>query len=341
MKAGLIGFPGSGRETVFRALTGLPALKAPSEQRQGEAPVPDERLDYLSGLFQPRKHTPAKLELFLPKPHGATPGEAMRLSLEKLRDSDVLLAVARNFPGQGLPLPDPAKEAAAIQSELLVTDYLTVEKRLERLAEDRKRGKKGDPAEEELLELARLSLESNRPLREVEAVRLAPCLKGFGFLSAKPCLALINQPDDGDGGAADGPIGPGRELSIKGRLEEEISQLEAAEAREFLRDYGLDEPVAARVSRTLYQLMDLISFFTVGEDECRAWTVGRGEEALSAAGRIHSDIRKGFIRAEVVSFQDFKACGGMAEAKRKGLFRLEGKTYPVADGDIIHFRFNL
>jgi ribosome-binding ATPase YchF (GTP1/OBG family) len=151
-----------------------------------------------------------------------------------------------------------------------------------------------------------------------------------------------NRPDE-DGG--DGTPAPGAPplpwLSLRGSLEAEIARLEPAEAAEFLADYGLSEPGRARVAKAVLSLMDLISFFTVGEDECRAWTVARGEDALAAAGRIHSDIRKGFIRAEVVAYDDFRACGGFAEAKRKGVFRLEGKTYKVADGDIVHFRFNV
>jgi ribosome-binding ATPase YchF (GTP1/OBG family) len=339
MKAGLIGFPGSGRDTIFRALTGLPTAPGLNDFRQGEALVEDSRLDYLSGLFQPKKHTPARIELFLSRPQGQNPPESLKLSLEKVRDCDLLLLVLRNFPQIGMETPAPEKEAKNLESELLVTDYVTVEKRLEKLAEEKKRGKKNDPAEVELLTLAKDLLEKGTPLRTEPKIVQAPFLKGFGFLSAKPILFLINNPDDGDDCfKIDLNIS---QLSLRGSLEAEISRLEPEEAGEFLADYGLSEPGRARVVKTIYGLMDLISFFTVGEDECRAWTINRGEDALSAAGRIHSDIKKGFIRAEVVAFADFQESGGFNEAKKKGLFRLEGKTYIVADGDIVHFRFNV
>ncbi|MDR2460088.1 MAG: DUF933 domain-containing protein [Deltaproteobacteria bacterium] len=339
MKAGIIGFPGSGRDTVFRALTALPRVEGLNEQRLGEALVEDARLDYLSGLFNPKKHTPAKLELFSARPLGQNKNESIRLSLEKVRDCDVLLLVVRNFPDPSQKTQAPLEEAEEILNEFLVTDYISVEKRLERLGEERKRGKKADPIEAELLDLAKGLLEANTPLRGEPKITCAPLLKGFGFLSAKPYLVLVNNPDDGDDSFK--LSAPLPQLSLRGNLEAEIAALEPEEAPEFLADYGLKEPGRARVIKTLYELMELISFFTVGEDECRAWTLTRGEDALTAAGKIHSDIKKGFIRAEVVAFDDFKATGGFAEAKKKGVFRLEGKTYKVIDGDIIHFRFNV
>jgi GTP-binding protein YchF len=339
MKAGIIGLPGSGRDTIFRALTGLDPVQGLNEQRQGEALVEDPRLDWLSSIFNPKKHTPARAELFLSRPQGQSPSEALKLSLEKARDSDVLLTVLRNFDSPGQDPPDPAKAAEAIESELLVTDYLTVEKRLERMAEERKKGKKPDQEEQNLLELAKDLLEANRPIREEQRIASSARLRGFGFLSAKPSLLIVNCPDDGDDSFK--IASPLPQIALRGSLEAEISRLEPDEAQEFLADYGLSEPGRARVVKTVYAMMDLISFFTTGEDECKAWTVSRGEDALSAAGKIHTDIRKGFIRAEVVAFDDFKACGGFNEAKKKGLFRLEGKTYIVQDGDIVHFRFNV
>ncbi|MDR1313812.1 MAG: DUF933 domain-containing protein [Deltaproteobacteria bacterium] len=339
MKAGLIGLASSGRDTIFRALTGLDAVPGLNEQRQGEAPVEDPRLDWLSSVFSPKKHTPARVDLHLSRPLGQNPSESLKLSLEKVRDADVLLVVLRNFESPALEPPDPLKEAAAVESELLVTDYVTVEKRLERIAEERKKGRKGDPAEQELLELAKTALEANAPLRDEAKIASAPQLKGFGFLSAKPALYIINCPDGGDDSCRIDSKSP--QIALRGSLESEICRLDPGEASEFLADYGLSEPGRARVVKTVYSMMDLISFFTAGEDECKAWTVSRGEDALSAAGKIHSDIKKGFIRAEVVAFDDFKACGGFNEAKKKGLFRLEGKTYVVADGDIVHFRFNV
>jgi ribosome-binding ATPase YchF (GTP1/OBG family) len=364
VKASLIGENLSGRETVFRALTGSTPSTVQGDTRLGEALVQDERLDNLSSIYQPRKHTPARLELTLPKPLGVG-RETVKSSLEKVRDSDCLLLVLRNFPSD--KAPDPKAEASFFLSELMVADYLTVTKRLERLSEEKKRGKPNDPMEVESLTEALELLESEKPLRDAPKIAKSPKLRGYGLLSAKPILILLNDPDDfneqnnpdnpdepgnsdNSGNSDDAPNKPGPlqdlgqnipVLRLRGRLEEEFSRLTSEEASEFMADYGLTELAAARVIRTLYRLNDLVSFFTVGDDECRAWTVNRGDTALVAAGRIHSDIQKGFIRAEVVSYEDFKASGSMAEAKKKGLVRLEGKNYIINDGDIVLFRFNV
>ena len=337
MKAGLIGWPGSGRDTVFSALTGLARPPAGSaEPRQGEALVPDERLDFLSAQYRPRKHTPARVDFFLPRPPGSA-AEVVRASLEKMREAEVILAVLRNFGGP--PAPDPAREAAGLETELILSDYLAAEKRLERLAEERKRGKKNDPEEVEFLTRGLAELEAGRPLRTDPDFARHPKLRGFAFLSAKPLLAVLNNAES-DAASVD-LGGPWPSLVVRGRLEEDLAALPPGEAAEFLAGYGLSEPASARIIREVYSLMGMRSFFTVGEDECRAWTITAGETALAAAGAIHSDIQKGFIRAEVVAFNDFRAAGNMNEAKKKGLFRLEGKTYVVADGDIVHFRFNV
>ncbi len=339
MKAGIVGQPGSGRDAIFSALTGLPRPPFGStETRQGEALVPDERLDKLSALFQPKKHSPARVEFWLPHPAGQ-PKEALKASLEKVRETDALLVVLRNFQLEGLEPPRPAEEMAFLESELIVSDYLVVEKRLERLAEELKRGKKNDPEELELLTRAKEELEAGRPLRLDPVFNKSPKLRGFAFLSAKPLLAIVNNGDD-DAEAPD-LKGPWPQVLVRGRLEEELASLEPQEAAEFLAEYSLSEAASARVIRQVYSLMGLISFFTVGQDECRAWTIIEGQSALEAAGAIHSDIQKGFIRAEVVSYEEFQKAGGFNEAKKRGSFRLEGKTYVVADGDIVHFRFNV
>ncbi|MDR1921262.1 MAG: YchF family ATPase [Candidatus Adiutrix sp.] len=339
MKAGIIGWPLSGRDAIFSALTGLarPPFGA-TEPRQGEATAPDARLDKLSSIYQPKKHTPARLEFFLPHPPGL-PKEALKVSLEKARETEALLAVLRNFAAEGQAPPAPAREMAELESELVVSDYLVAEKRLERLAEERKRGKKGDPEELELLNRAKEMLESGRPLRQDPVFARSPKLRGFAFLSAKPLLAVVNNgDDDGREAALDGDWPT---VVVRGRLEEDLAAMSPEEAAEFLAEYRLAEPAAARVIREVYGLMGLISFFTVGDDECRAWTIAAGTTALEAAGVIHSDIQKGFIRAEVVAYDDFAAAGDMNAAKKKGTFRLEGKTYLVQDGDIVHFRFNV
>jgi ribosome-binding ATPase YchF (GTP1/OBG family) len=339
MKAGLIGWPGSGRDAIFSALTGLsrPPFGA-SEPRQGEALVPDERLDFLSARFRPQKHTPARVEFFLPHPPGP-PKEALKTSLEKVREAEALLVTLRNFPAPDAAGIKPAAEMAELETELILSDYLVAEKRLERMAEEQKRGRKNDPEELELLTRAKTELEAGRPLRRDPVFARHARLRGFAFLSAKPLLAVLNNADDDEKSVDLGGAWP--QVVVRGRLEEELAALAPEEAAEFLAGYKLAEPASARVIREVYHLMGLISFFTVGEDECRAWTIAAGETALEAAGAIHSDIQKGFIRAEVVAFEDFKAAGSLAEAKKKGAFRLEGKTYVVADGDIVHFRFNV
>ena len=339
MKTVIIGWPGSGRDAIFAALTGLSRPPAGSfEPRQGEALVPDARLDFLTALFKPRKHTPARVDFFLPHPPGA-PQEALKASLEKAREAEALLVVLRNFSQPGLGAPDPVRELAGLESELVLNDYLVAEKRLEKMAEERKRGRKSDPEELELLTRARADLEAGRPLRRDPVFARHPRLRGFAFLSAKPALAVLNNgEDDAQEAVLDGDW---PRLVVRGRLEEDLAALPEVEAAEFLSEYGLTEPASARVIREIHQLMGLRSFFTVGEDECRAWTIPAGETALTAAGVIHSDIQKGFIRAEVVAFDEFRVAGNMNEAKKKGFFRLEGKTYVVADGDIIHFRFNV
>lgn len=339
MKAGIIGWPGSGRDAIFSALTGIerPPFGSP-DHRQGEAVVPDVRLDKLSALYLPKKHTPARVEFFLPHPLGQAK-DVIKTSLEKAREMEVLLVVLRNFAQDGTSEPSPAREIAELESELILSDYMVVEKRLERMAEEVKRGKKNDPEELELLIRAQAELEAGRPLRLDQVYAQSPKLRGFAFLSAKPLLAVVNNSDEDD--QAVDLNGPWPQVVVRGKLEEELAAMAEDEAAEFLADYGLSEPAAARVIREVYRLMGLISFFTVGEDECRAWTIKKGESALEAAGAIHSDIQKGFIRAEVVAYDDLVQAGGMNEAKKRGAFRLEGKTYLVADGDIVHFRFNV
>lgn len=341
MKTVLIGWPGAGLDTIFSALTGQPRpLAGAAESRQGAALVPDERLDYLSGLFKPQKTTPARVDFYLPQTAGE-PEEVFKSRLEKAREADALLAVVRNFPAPDGQPPAPFEEAAKLLAELTFNDYLLVEKRLERLAEDQKRGKKGDAEETALLTEARELLEAGRPLRGHPVLPGHPKLRGFGLLSAKPILLVVNNADD-DGKRPEAPPEGLAAVAVRGRLEEELARLEPEEAREFLADYGLSALAKDRVLREIYKLMGLLSFFTVGEDECRAWTIKNGATALEAAGAIHSDIKKGFIRAEVISYEDFRAAGGsFPEARKKGTLRLEGKAYLMRDGDIAHFRFNV
>jgi ribosome-binding ATPase len=217
-----------------------------------------------------------------------------------------------------------------------------VEKRLERLDNDRRRGKQLNPEEKPLLEACLKMLENERPLRLEPELASAPLLRGFAFLSAKPVLALANNADeDGAPPAMKNPSFLETCLVIRGKLEQELSQMSPEEAEEFLSEFQITASATDRVLQRSYELMGLMSFFTVGDDEVRAWTIKKDTEALDAAEVIHSDIKKGFIRAEVVAYNDLMDAGTYAEARKRGTVRLEGKTYAMKDGDIVNFRFNV
>jgi ribosome-binding ATPase YchF (GTP1/OBG family) len=253
-----------------------------------------------------------------------------------------LIHVVRNFPVYGMADPDPMADAAELDQELILGDLVVVEKRLERLANDRQRGKAVDAEETNLLIGCKDALEAETPLRHYLDFASAPQLRGFAFMSAKPKLLLFNN-DDED---ADLPVSAQaaeRESCqvIRAKLEQEIAQMSAEEAAEFLAEFNIAESALDRVINATYDLLGLVSFFTVGDDEVKAWTVRRGTAALEAAGVIHSDIQKGFIRAEVLAYDDLMAAGTYAEARKRGTVRLEGKTYGIQDGDIVHFRFNV
>ena len=229
-----------------------------------------------------------------------------------------------------------------MSQELILADMVVVEKRLERIEHDHARGKKMDPEEHTLLIRCRESLESEIPLRKVADLAEAHKLRGFAFLSAKPLLVLFNNDDDDDRLPPVGDLIESEDcLVIRGKLEQELSQMSAEDAAEFLSEFSISESATDRVIRKSYELLGLISFFTVGEDEVRAWTIKKGTAAVDAAGTIHSDMQKGFIRAEVLAYDDLMDAGTHAAARKKGTVRLEGKTYEVKDGDLINFRFNV
>jgi len=344
MKLGIIGLPQSGRATIFGALTGQtvePGRRA--EQHIGTIRVPDERVERLSRLYQPRKTTFAQVEYLLPGEGGGkekASGEAGGWTT--LRDCDAFIHCLRNFPAYGVAAPDPQRDFQRLDQELVFADLVSVEKRLERLEADRRRGKKPENEEPALLARCREELEAERPLRRTPELASAPCLRGFAFLSAKPVLVLFNNADEDEGFPTLQPLTAVETcLALRGKLEQELAGMSAAEAQAFLEEFGVAAPAADRVIQASYTLLGLISFFTVGDDEVRAWTIPRGTLAPEAAGVIHSDFQKGFIRAEVLPYPDLMAAGTYAEARRRGTVRLEGKTYTVADGDIINFRFNV
>jgi ribosome-binding ATPase YchF (GTP1/OBG family) len=259
-----------------------------------------------------------------------------------VRDCDALIHVLRNHAGYGFETQTPHADFIKLDLELILNDLVIAEKRLERIDLDHGRGKKMNPEEHSLLMKCRQQLENEVPLRRFPELATAHLLKGFGFLSAKPMLIVFNNEDDDD------TIPEVRELTdaedclvIRGKLEQELAQMSAEEAAEFLMEFNIAASAMDRVIQHSYKFLDLISFFTIGKKEIRAWTIKKGTIAIDAAEAIHTDMKRGFIRAEVVSFEDLMTAGSYAEARKNGTARLEGKTYSVQDGDIIYFRFNV
>jgi len=336
MKLGIIGLPLSGRSTTFEALTRQGGeTVSRGEDRLAVVRVPDERVDRLSRIYEPQKTIYAQVDYFLAG-QGSQKKEANPWLAVK--DCDALIHVVRNHG----PDRNPAADFRAVEQELMLSDLVQVEKRLERIEMDQRRGKKASPEELHLLADSRKLLENEAPLRHKLELADAKALRGFALLTAKPMLVLFNN-EDGDPALPEiGDIAAQEKcLVLRGKLEQELSRMSEADAEEFLREYQIGTSAMGRMIRLSYEVMGLISFFTVGEDEVRAWTIRRGTPAVEAAGTVHSDMQKGFIRAEVIAYEDLMAAGSTAEARRRGRFRLEGKTYEVKDGDIINFRFNV
>jgi GTP-binding protein YchF len=337
MKLGLIGKSGAGKKTLFEALTGSePDSGHKGDIRLAAIRVPDPRVDVLSRMYNPRKTIYAQIEYCLGRQTGDKDKD---LQWKAVADCDALIHVARNFPVPGTPAP--YKDIASMDDDLMVADFMVIEKRLERMAADAKRGKKAEPHEVALMDQVKALLESGTPVRTRPEIAGSPLLRGFSLLSAKPMLVLINN-DEEDTALPAGAPPEGLELMVvRGKLEHEISRMSDEEAAEFLKEFGIDEPAIHRAIRRSYAMLGLISFFTVGEDEVRAWTIKKGALAPEAAGTIHSDMQKGFIRAEVVAYDALMEAGSYAEARKRGTVRLEGKTYEMADGDIVNIRFNV
>ena len=349
MKVGLVGFPGAGKTTVFNALTGLAAETGPAGARGrsnlGVVKVPDPRVDALSALYKPKKTVYAEVR-FNDLPGGAAGGRALDAeALTAMRDVDALAQVVRGFedPATGAA-PRAAGELADFEAETILADAEVVERRLARL----RKGERGFAGEAELLGRIGAHLEEGAALRSLdfpggEWARFT----GFAFLSRKPAMAVLNvaetraaEPLPGDVLAFCEARGM-RALALSAPLEAEIARLPREERAAFAREMGLDEPAQDRFIREAYALLDLVSFFTVGPDEVRAWTIRRGTPAQQAGGRIHSDIERGFIRAEIVDHAELLRLGSEAKAKEQGKLRLEGKEYLVRDGDVAHFRFGV
>lgn len=355
MKIGLVGLPGAGKTTLFNLLTGTNPVAYGSgmEASLATARVPDRRIDFLSCMFNPRRTVYAQID-FTDLPGLNIGGEDKKGKnpfLTAIRNVDALVAVIRVFKGD-LPhmLGDvnPRRDLELIHTELLFADWEIVEKRLQRLGEKKKKEHETELA---LLTRCREELEGEGRLDKISfSPEEEELLRGYGFLTLKPMLVAVNlDEEEFKKGDFPGKVEFLAYLQEKGlplieiaaRIEVEINELSAEDREVFLEDLGITESGIDRLARAVYNHLGLISFFTVGEDEVKAWTVKKGTVAKKAAGKIHSDIERGFIRAEVVSYKDLEELGSMAKVREKGLFRLEGKDYQVQDGDIINFRFNV
>ncbi len=356
MKTGIIGLPQVGKSSLFRILTKahLSASSNPRDAHVGVAKVPDERLDKLASMYSPKKLTHASVEYV---DLGAIGQEALKESayLGHLRQVDAICHVVRAFEDDAIPHVgpiDPLRDIKNVEFDLMVSDLGQIEKRLERVEKDLKKMKSPDLEKEfELLKKAKAHLETERPLRELEMTpEDKKRFRGFMFLSEKPILYVLNISESSELGkdlenavakyklteVASRPNAGA--TAICGKVEAELAEMSDADAAEFLSSYGLRESGLSRLINKTYSLLGLISFLTAGEDECRAWTIPVNTRAVNAAGAIHSDLEKHFIRAETIRWDQLLEAGSEANARAKGILRLEGKDYIVQDGDVMHIR---
>lgn len=362
MKLGILGPPQSGKTTLFAALTRGQADTGTSRGEKvhlGSVKVPDARLDKLRDLYQPKKFTPAKVDYVDAPPMETAPGRAERgtlAALTALRDVDAFVLVVRAFEDPAVPhfreTIDPAGDASWLVSELLLEDLAVVERRVDRIEKSLKVGKKPeDPAEHEALKLVMEALENERPARSVPLNKQQErSLRGFRLLSASPWIVVVNTDDDTMKRGEAAVVAPVLErlaeprppvIALSAKTEAELAALSDDDAREFMQVLGIQEPGLTRMIRLSYEALGLLSFFTVGPDEVRAWTVRDGALAPEAAGTIHSDLERGFIRAEVITYDDLMKAGALNKARDQGLLRTEGKDYRVRDGDILNVRFSV
>ncbi|MBX6773101.1 MAG: redox-regulated ATPase YchF [Chloroflexi bacterium] len=363
VEIGIMGLAGAGKTTVFNALArarvAVATYAAPGgEPHRAVVHVPDQRLERLAALFQPRKVTPAEVRYVDVAGSLQTDGTGARAAqvVGQLRNADALLLVIRAFASDVVPHPlgqvDPLRDLRLLHEDLVLNDLTVVERRLERLEKELRFARNAPPEaarERGLLEQIKEALESGRPIRDLGLADAdAKLLRSYGFLTAKPLMILFNTGDTPEGieeiiaaARAAQPYARTEVTSLAGRLEMELAELEPAEAEEFKTALGIAELGLSRVIQLSYRLLDLISFLTVGPDECRAWTVRRGSTAVDAAGVIHTDLARGFIRAEVIGWEALLEAGGWNEAKRRGLVRSEGRGYVVQDGDVINVLFSV
>lgn len=356
IRIAIVGLGQVGKSTLFQILTRAHGAQAASktETHVGVVSVPDARLDRLSAMYNPKKTVHASIEYL------DAPGSVIDLlrtgtrASASVKEVDAVAHVVRTFRNEAVPAPsgevNPKSDLETTDLELMLSDLAVIEKRIDRLAKDAKK-QKNPTLEKELqvVEKCKEALEKQIPLRQVEfSPEEEKLIRGFTFLSQKPMVYVLNL-DEADAARAEAAdqfadeMGLARKprtavTAVCGKVEAEMAELPDAEAAEFMVSYGLKESAISRFIRTGYRLLDLISFFTVGEDECRAWTIRAASTALEAAGEIHSDIQKGFVRAEVVAYDDLVSDGSLAEARAHGRLKLEGKEYVVHDGEVVHFR---
>lgn len=359
MKVGIFGLPLSGKSTVFRVLAGrsdLAARDTHGEAQQAIIKLPDERLAFISEVFEPKKTTEAEItfiDTVALRQGRADSARAESLS-GLLGDADAFALVVRCFDLSGDDHGAASADLESLVLELALTDLAILERRLERLEKDLRSGSKEAVPEHELLTRCRGHLEAGALLSALELSEAEDtALRGFALLTMKPMLVVANVGEDLAGGAplADGrPLAPLREaaavtgmssLSMTAELEAEILELDPEEQVVFLADYGIEQPAREAFIRACFELLGLVTFFTANDNELRAWTIASGSTALDAAGKVHTDMARGFIRAEVIAFDDLRDAGSTAECRNRGTARLEGKEYPVQDGDILQIRFSV
>jgi GTP-binding protein YchF len=356
MRLGIIGLPQTGKTTLFNALTrgtlptGVTAGRI--EINTSVVDVPDPRVDRLSAMFKPKKTIYAKVTY---ADIAGLDGSADKTGisgtlLNQLTQMDGFIHVVRFFENDNVMAPgdsiNPQRDITAMDSEFILNDLIAVERKLERLTEEKKKGAGREKAiidrEHDLFVRLQAALSDEKPLRDLPlSAEDEKILSGFGFLSRKPLLLVLNLSEGQSAPQVSYQHKHSQMVDLQCKLEMDIAQLPPDEAEVFLQEYNISEPSLNRMIRLSYDLLGLQSFFTVGPDEVRAWTVHRGATAPEAAGEIHTDLQKGFIRAEVVAYNDLISLGGLAEARGKGKLRLEGKEYIVQDGDVLNIRFNI
>jgi hypothetical protein len=349
MRLGIIGLPQSGKFTIFKALTGARGMKSEEGIKKGDqlittVNVPDERVDHLAEKYKPKKTIYSQVEYLLPPK--LMDSDNVKKGKEDIfnavRTCDELMHVVKNFQLFGGPPSTPEEDFFKLESEMILGDLMVAEKRIERIRSNEGKGKGVNMEELSLLKKCRDILSEGRPLRDDTEIATSPLLKGFTFLSAKPMLVIANNSDEDE----DPPEMPRipkdiEVMVVRGKLEMEIAEMEPEEAGEFLSAFHIERSLIDRVIKRSFAVANLISFFTFVEDEVRSWTVTKGTSAIEAADLIHSDMKKGFIKAEVLPYSQLVKYGDFSEAKKEGRLHLEGKKYIVQDGDIIRFRFSV